>query len=308
MQIILVPGNANRRSRCLTKKGFALLMVLAVGIPVLVGIGAYRFGVSYATYQPSAEQLRLAYVQTTLENGQRQVQQAERGVEKQLDTLGRRLGHVQAHLLRLNALGRRLTDMASLDPDEFNFDIEPAVGGPSNSFVQDQGAADLIAALDALERSVQDKRGELEILETLLMDHELHSKQFPHGWPVRDGWISSGYGYRNDPFSGKRSFHTGVDIATKPGAPIHAVAAGVVTVSSARSGYGVMVEINHGKGYITRYAHALKADVETGDRVKKGDVVAIVGSTGRSTGAHLHFEVLRDSKAVNPLKYIRASL
>ena len=198
--------------------------------------------------------------------------------------------------------------MASLDLEEFDFDLEPAIGGPSTSPVQDQTAQELVAALDALERSVQDKQGELEILETLLMDHELHSKQFPHGWPVKDGWVSSKYGYRIDPFSGKRSFHTGVDIATKSGVPIHAVAAGVVTVSREKPGYGVMVEVNHGNGYVTRYAHALAANVVTGDRVEKGDVVAVVGSTGRATGAHLHFEVLHDGKAVNPLKYIRASL
>lgn len=308
MQIILVPGNANRRSRCLTKKSYALVMMFVFVMPIIIGIGAYHFGVSHATYKPGAQQLRLAYVQTTLENGQRQLQQAQRSVEHQLDTLGRRLGQVQAHLLRLNALGRRLTDMASLDPGEFDFNLEPAVGGPSNSPVEDHSAADLVAALDALENSVQEKRGELEILETLLLDQDLHSKQFPHGWPVSDGWISSGYGHRNDPFTGKRAFHAGVDIATRSGVPIYAVADGVVTVSSIKPSFGVMVEINHGKGYVTRYAHALAAKVDTGDRVEKGEIIAVVGSTGRSTGTHLHFEVLRDGKAVNPLKYIRASL
>lgn len=307
MQLILVPGNASRQSRCLTRNGFVALVTTAFIILLITGVGSYYFGVSFATYKPSAKQLRLAYVQTTLEKGQIQLEQAERDVEQQLDTFGRRLGRMQAHVSRLNALGKRLTDMAGLETNEFSFDSDPAIGGPMHTG-QDQTATDLIVALEALERSVLDKSDEMEILESLLVDYDLHSKQFPHGWPVKDGWISSGYGYRNDPFSGKRTFHSGVDVAGKSGAPIYAVAAGVVTVTKVKSGYGLVIEINHGKGYVTRYAHALATMVETGDRIEKGDAVAVVGSTGRSTGAHLHFEVLRDGKAVNPLKYISASL
>ena len=307
MQLILVPGNASRQSCCLTRKGFAALVTCAFFLLIMTGVGSYYFGMISAAYEPNAKQLRLAYVQTSLEKGQAELQQAERNVEQQLDTFGRRLGHVQAHMSRLNALGKRLTDMAGLETDEFSFDSDPAIGGPVETG-EDQTATDLIVALEALERNVMDKNDELEILESLLVDYDLHSKQFPHGWPINDGWISSGYGYRNDPFSGKRTFHAGVDIASKPGAPIHAVAAGVVTVAKDKPGYGLVVEINHGKGYVTRYAHALSTIVKTGDRVEKGDIVAVVGSTGRSTGAHLHFEVLRDGKAVNPLKYIRASL
>ena len=307
MQLILVPGNASRQSRCLTRNGFTALLTCAFFLLIMTGVGSYYFGTISATYKPNAKQLRLAYVQTSLEKGQNQLQRAERNVEQQLDTFGRRLGQVQAHMSRLNALGKRLTDMADLKTDEFSFDSDPAIGGPVHAG-EDQTAIDLVVALEALERNVMDKKDELEILESLLVDYDLHSKQFPHGWPIKDGWISSGYGYRNDPFSGKRTFHGGVDIASKSGAPIHAVAAGVVTIAKDQAGYGLVVEINHGKGYITRYAHAHSTAVKAGDRVEKGDVVAVVGSTGRSTGAHLHFEVLRDGKAVNPLKYIRASL
>ena len=307
MQLILVPGNASRQSRCLSRKGFVVLVVIAFTILFGTGIGSYYFGASNAIYKPSAKQLRLAYVQTSLEKGQTHLEQVEHNVEQQLDTFGRRIGQIQAHMSRLNALGKRLTDMADLETAEFNFDSNPALGGPSHEG-QHQTANDLIAALDELERSVLNKSDQLSVLENLLTDYDLHSSQFPHGWPVSDGWISSGYGYRNDPFSGERAFHQGVDIASEKGAPIRAVAAGVVTVSGARAGYGLMVEVNHGKGYVTRYAHALVTMVKTGDRVEKGDVLAVVGSTGRSTGAHLHFEVLLDGKAVDPLKYIRASL
>ena len=309
MQIIIVPDNASRQSRCFRNKFvFFTVFVFALVIPVAVGIGAYHLGVSQTVYQPSPEQLRLAFVQSSLDGSKRELEEVERVVEQQLDTLGRRLGHVQAHVARLNALGKRLTTMASLESEEFKFDAEPAMGGPESDLARNQTAADLISALDALEASVSEKRGEIEILETLLMDMELHSKQFPNGWPVSDGWISSGYGYRNDPFTGKRDFHKGVDIASKSGLPITAVAAGVVTVSTIRPGYGVVVEINHGNGYTTSYAHAMVSMVEVGERVEKDDIIAVVGSTGRSTGAHVHFEVLLDGKSVNPHKYLSASL
>lgn len=309
MQIILVPGSASRKSRCLKTRNLILgILIIAVVVPITSAISAYKLGVSQATYQPDSQQLRLAYVQTTLENNQRELKDAGRVVEQQLDTLGRRLGQMQARMSRLNALGKRLTSMANLEADEFNFDAEPAMGGPVNASASDQTAADLIAALDTLGRKIRNKKEELEILEVLLMDRELHSKQFPNGSPLKDGWLSSGYGYRNDPFTGKRAFHNGVDIAAKPGLPIEAIATGVVTASRVKPGYGVTVEINHGNGYTTRYAHAKVAKVKTGERVEKGDVVAIVGNTGRSTGTHLHFEVLRDGKAVNPRKYLRASL
>jgi len=309
MQIILVPGSASRKSRCLKNRNLILgVLIVAVVVPITGAISAYKLGLSQGTYQPDTQQLRLAYVQTTLENNQRELKDAGRMVDQQLDTLGRRLGQMQAQMSRLNALGKRLTSMANLAADEFSFDTEPAMGGPLNETATDQTAADLIAALDTLGRNIKNKAEELEVMEVLLMDRDLRSKQLPSGSPLPEGWLSSGFGYRNDPFTGKRAFHSGVDIAAKAGVTMKAIAAGVVTVSRVKPGYGVTVEINHGNGYETRYAHAKVATVKVGDRVAKGDVVAIVGSTGRSTGTHLHFEVIRDGKKVNPRKYLSASL
>lgn len=309
MKIILVPDSASRKSRCLKNRNMILAaLVFTVAIPLAGAVGAYKLGASHATFEPGPDQLRLAYVQKTLEISRHELKEAERAVEQQFDMLGRELGHAQARMQRLDAIGKRLTSMASLDADEFNFDSEPGVGGPAGAVSGEQSAEELTAALDALLYTIERKQDELEILETLLMDRDLQNRQHPNGWPVQDGWISSGFGYRNDPFSGKRAFHSGVDIASQSGVPIEAVAAGVVTTSKVKPGYGVTVEINHGKGYLTRYAHALEAHVKAGDRVEKGDVIATVGSTGRSTGAHLHFEVLRDGESVNPRKYLRASL
>jgi len=309
MQIILVPGSARRRARCFKASSVVLALVtFVVIIPVTVTLAGYWYGILQATYEPSPEQLRLAYVQTNLENGRREIKEIENAVEQQLDTLGVRLGQLQVHMSRVNAVGKRLADMASLEAEEFDFDLEPGVGGPVSDLAQHQTPAELIAVLETLERSVHDKREEMEILEVLLTDRDLHARHFPHGWPVEDGWISSGFGDRNDPFTGKRAFHSGVDIAGKTGLHIKVVADGVVTVSTTKSGYGIIVEVNHGKGYVTRYAHALVSMVEVGDRVKKGEIIAVMGSTGRSTGAHVHFEVARDGKVVNPRKYIRATL
>jgi murein DD-endopeptidase MepM/ murein hydrolase activator NlpD len=128
----------------------------------------------------------------------------------------------------------------------------------------------------------------------------------PMGQPVKHGFISSLYGMRNDPFTGKRTMHKGVDFAGKEGSDVVAVAAGVVTQASMQSGYGMLVEINHGKGYVTRYGHNKELLVEVGDRVKPGQVIGKMGSTGRSTGPHVHFEVLLNDKVVNPTKYIKA--
>jgi murein DD-endopeptidase MepM/ murein hydrolase activator NlpD len=308
MKIILVPDSASRKSRCLNNKYLIpAVLALTIAIPLAAAAGAYKLGKSKATRIPGPDLIRLAYVQKTLENSRHDLEEAKRAVEQQLDMLGRRLGQLQARMQRLDALGIRLTEMAELDAGEFNFDADPALGGPAPD-AGDQSATELGSALAALRHTIDSKNDELEILEALLMDRDLRKRQHPNGWPVANGWISSGFGYRNDPFSGKRAFHAGVDIASTIGVPIKAVAAGVVTTAKVKPGYGITVEINHGKGYATRYAHAREALVKVGDRVEKGDAVAMVGSTGRSTGAHLHFEVLRDRKPVNPRKYLRATL
>ena len=145
----------------------------------------------------------------------------------------------------------------------------------------------------------------LTTLESLLMDKQLLRDMQPEGRPVNDGWMSSGYGYRTDPVTGRKEFHGGVDFAGKPGLEVRAVAAGVVTWSGKRWGYGNMVEINHGNGYVTRYAHNRANTVALGEKVEKNQPVALLGSTGRSTGPHVHFEVVQNGRSVNPWKFIR---
>jgi murein DD-endopeptidase MepM/ murein hydrolase activator NlpD len=152
---------------------------------------------------------------------------------------------------------------------------------------------------------LSDREAQLDVLAGVLMTQNLNERVYPQGRPVGAGWISSYFGKRTDPFTGKAANHTGVDFAGKSGAEISAVADGVVTWSADRYGYGIMVEINHGNGYTTRYAHNSRNIVAVGDEVRKGQIVALMGETGRATGPNLHFEVLHNGSRVNPVKFIR---
>ena len=228
---------------------------------------------------------------------------------EQVDALTLRLGEMQARLLRLDALGVRLKDVAKIKNDEFDFSSMPALGGPIESAAtQENSLSSLKQDLAQIADFINDREQQLNLLENLFAQKNIDKETFISGRPVKWGWLSSHYGYRNDPFSGKRAWHAGVDFAGKEGSDIIAVASGVVTWSSERYGYGNLVEINHGNGYSTRYAHAKELLVSVGDVIEKGQVVALMGSTGRSTGPHVHFEVLHKGMTLNPKKFIhRAS-
>jgi murein DD-endopeptidase MepM/ murein hydrolase activator NlpD len=222
-----------------------------------------------------------------------------------LNALTLRVGQIQAQLLRLNALGERLVRQGDIDAEEFRFDELPAVGGPQEAAVpQSIEFPDFLAMLDELRLELDDREQKLSVLETLLMDRSLRERVMPSGRPVESGWLSSEFGKRADPFTGKQEHHRGVDFAGKEGTGVVSVGAGIVTWSGRRSGYGNLVEITHGNGYVTRYAHNSEQLVAVGDTVSKGQLIARMGSTGRSTGPHVHFEVLRHGKAVNPSKYL----
>jgi len=259
-------------------------------------------GVSQPQQQLEAWRTELAQ-QSTI------VQDARRSATENLDALALRLGQLNAHVIRLDALGNRLTKMAGLDAGEFDFNSVPSLGGPEEPLqVPDSfKEPNLIAALDALGEQVSDRAQQLDILEDFLLNRKLSSEVKPQGRPVASGYMSSYFGQRSDPFTGRPAFHKGIDFAGKEGAEVVAVASGVVTWSGTRYGYGELVELNHGNGYVTRYAHNAENLVAVGDTVKKGELVAKMGSTGRATGPNLHFEVLQHGKVVNPLNYIKAA-
>ena len=225
-----------------------------------------------------------------------------------LDALAIRLGQLQGQMLRIDGLGQKLTDMAKLDDGEFDFSDEPGIGGPVDaSQLQSVNGTDLLQSLTQLEARLQDQEQQLTALESLVWEADLEKKVAPAGAPVASAWISSYFGMRTDPFTGKRANHTGIDFASKPNSEIVAVAAGVVTWSGDAEGYGKMVEINHGNGLVTRYGHNARNLVKVGDTVAQGQVIAKMGSTGRSTGTHVHFEVLKNGKQINPKKYTQKS-
>ena len=241
----------------------------------------------------------------SLLNERDDIQKISEQATNDINALALSLGRMEARSIRLDALGSRLASLAGLGEEEFDFTGTPAVGGPED----DLGAVssqlpELLERFTDLQLQIDDRRNKLMLLESILMDRELREQVMPTGRPVVKGWMSSHFGKRTDPFTGKSSWHAGVDFAGKHGSDIVSVASGIVTLAKDNHGFGKVVEISHGNGFLTRYAHNSKLLVKVGERVEKGQVIAKMGSTGRSTGPHVHFEVVKDGKVVNPRKYI----
>jgi murein DD-endopeptidase MepM/ murein hydrolase activator NlpD len=229
-------------------------------------------------------------------------------VQDRIDAMAIRVGEINAQVIRIEALGKRLTQMANISSGELNFDLPPAVGGPDDAVGFDAGPAaqlpDLSKMLDAVEQKLQTRDSQLLALENVILSRSLNQAIRPDGRPVVEGYISSYYGERQDPFSGHEAMHKGVDFAGVMGSQVVSVAAGVVTRAEGQAGYGNLVEINHGNGFVTRYGHNQKVLVGVGDTVVRGQSIALMGSTGRSTGPHVHFEVLRNGRHVNPIAFV----
>jgi murein DD-endopeptidase MepM/ murein hydrolase activator NlpD len=228
------------------------------------------------------------------------------GMDQQLSTLALRLGQSQAQVMRLEVLGESLVKQAHLDAEEFDFSNPPAQGGPADTATAAAPSLTQVEqALASLLRTLEDREHKLSQLDTILRTQTLRAATTPAGKPI-NGWISSPFGLRTDPFTGHTSVHNGVDLPGKTGTPVAAVAHGIVSFSGVKSGYGNIVELTHSEGYVTRYAHSQRNLVQEGDLVRKGQPVALLGSTGRSTGPHVHFEVLKDGEFVNPASFIAA--
>ena len=213
---------------------------------------------------------------------------------------------MQAASTRLDALGERLVLLGKLDPEEFNFNLPAPVGGPELIISDGQSnVTGLGGSIARLSKILSSQYARLDALQLLLLDRNLEVERTPAGWPVKSGWISSGFGERNDPFTGKRARHQGLDFAGIKGSEILGVASGVVIWSGSRQGYGKMLEIDHGNGYVTRYAHNDELLVKVGDGISAGQTIAKMGETGRASSPHVHFEVLHKGKHVNPYKFVK---
>ncbi|MBI5041144.1 MAG: M23 family metallopeptidase [Gammaproteobacteria bacterium] len=210
-----------------------------------------------------------------------------------MDALAVRVAQIQAQVMRIEGLGQRLVDLADLDRGEFNFGQVPAQGGPVEATVLENPApTDFMQALEELSTQIKDRERQLIVLEDIFQGRGLSLQGHPAGSPVAEGWLSSFFGVRTDPFTGRPAMHEGLDFAGKLGSPVVAVAAGSVVWSGPRDGYGNLVEVDHGHGFVTRYGHNSRNLVRVGQLVRKGQQIARMGSSGRSTGPHVHFEVL----------------
>jgi len=276
----------------------ALVMLVAAALGSGVAVGAWV--VPHVEHAPGSAQLSEALDRQRAEVGAVRVD-----AQRQLDAFAAHVAELQARLTRLDALGERLTELAELDSSEFDFSLNVGQGGPDELFGGPAYAPpSFITTLDELALRMDSREQQLEVLEQLLADRQLNEAEYLAGRPVLQGYISSPFGRRTDPLNGRLRVHKGVDFAAKAGSDVVAVAAGVVTASNRRSGYGNTVEISHADGYVTLYAHNQSNLVQVGDLVQRGQVIAKVGSTGRSTGAHVHFEVSQNGRVVNPTSYI----
>ncbi len=288
----------DRRSRALAASAIAGCALF------FVAIGA---AASLLITNPRNHDLReVSALRDALQVQREQVADIDRDSRRNLDALALQLGQLQAQSTRLNALGDRLTQVGKLDDGEFDFASEPALGGPEEASVGQGSPLPLQAGVDNLRAEFARQEAQLDVLENLLRDRKIDNALLPSGMPVAQGYIASGFGARTDPLDGHAGTHMGVDFDAPMGSPVLAVADGVVTFAGVRNGYGNVVEIDHGNGYMTRYAHNSAFVAQVGERVHAGDTVAKVGSTGRSTGPHCHFEVWLNGRAVNPMAYVKS--
>ena len=305
MKLILLNRHAASRTLELGKWSLALLSALFVGLPLGLVTVSYQFGFGDGVASEQAARISLEE-QRAMDRAEALAQMSVEA-QSRLTAMTRRLAGLQAHVTRLDALGTHLTDLAGLEESEFDFSGPPAVGGPSRPLSTDPSltVAEVDTQFSVLDALFARREVQFDVLAGLLSAEQLRVEATPAGRPIRSGWQSSPYGHRIDPISGVRAWHDGVDFAGREGSDILAVASGVVSWSGHKSGYGTMVEVSHGDGLITRYAHNQENLVDVGDLVRRGDVIAFMGSSGRSTGPHVHFEVFKHGRAVDPATYVR---
>ncbi len=235
-----------------------------------------------------------------------QLMRLKRQTEHQLSALTLKLGEIKGQVNRLDAFASRVAEQAEIPSEEFNFDVQIASGGPSEGLAEDvvQNAESLFSEMDQMLIKLDGQERKMAVLESILFNTHIEDAIWVSGRPIASGWLSSYYGVRKDPFTNMPAMHKGLDFAGEEGADVVATGAGVVTWADSRFGYGNLVEIDHGDGIVTRYGHNKTLLVKTGDIVAKGQVISKMGSTGRSTGPHVHYEVLKHGKQIDPLPYV----
>ncbi len=303
MNILFLSSNRGKLCSLNLRKPlhFLLMLIMIVGF----GAGSTYFG--YTLNPPNDNQALIDEWQAGIHDQQVRLKHIKQEADADIDALSSRLGLLQAHVMRLNALGQKLIHMANIDRGEFDFDSTPALGGPETGSQRALQSPELALAIEQLSIDLESREDQLEVLEDIVLLENLQKEVQPSGRPLLKGWLSSYFGMRTHPITGRKELHKGIDFAGKMGGQVIAVAKGVVTFSGRRYGFGNVIDIAHGNGYTTRYAHNSKLLVSVGDTIEKGFQIAEIGSTGRSTGPHVHFEVLKNGRQIDPVKFIRAS-
>jgi murein DD-endopeptidase MepM/ murein hydrolase activator NlpD len=271
----------------------------------LFAISGFFLVSSRSTHSPEENIARIQHAKAGLEQQANEVSLLRTSTEQRMTGIMLELADMQSQIQRLDALGSRLVEQANLNPEEFSFNQMPSMGGPlDNNPVDIHVQDELLSKMTGMLQQIRNKAQELTALESIMLSHHIEQESRLEGKPISSGWLSSYYGIRKDPFSGLPTMHKGLDFAGKEGQSVLATGAGIITWSGSRYGYGNLVEIDHGDGLVTRYGHNKELNVKIGDVVTKGQSIAVMGNTGRSTGAHVHYEVIRKGKKQDPLPYV----
>lgn len=298
--IVVRPGRPS--SRWTLRSRYGAVLVTAV---CLLTAGAVTFGYLLGAKRAPAELLAQTHrLHARIEKQTHELADLRTQSRGAINAIAARMAQVNAQVNRLDAMGAEVVHLAGLKNSGFDFSAPVGEGGPDSANEQPWQSDKIGSAVSDLSQRLWHEEHQLVALESLLSQKKLSAQIVPRGKPVRGGWISSPYGWRTDPFTGEREFHKGIDFAGHLGSRVHAVAAGVVTWAGPRYGYGNLVIVNDGDGYATYYAHNEKVLVKVGQVIKRGDVISLMGETGRATGPHVHLEVHHDGKAINPWRFV----
>ena len=301
MNIIIFPRSRLRLMYVEPRKWYRAGLVAAATLVLAVLLGSgYLLGIFFGN------ELILSQWKEDIAEHEQRLQQARDESRAEVSALTTQAGMLQAQVQRIDVLGSVLIEMAGLEPEEFSFAPESGIGGPS-PVTQPPGSKNLQieSEFERIQSSLEARERQLEVIRDAMVNEKVEQEIVPQGRPVKYSWVSSLFGKRRDPFTGLPEKHQGVDFAGQSGSNVMAVAGGIVTRARSNGSYGNLVEIDHGNGYMSRYAHNEVVLVKAGEVVKRGHVIAKLGNTGRSTGPHVHFEVLKDGVQIDPMKFVK---
>jgi len=302
---MLVPESGQIKNYRIDRR---MIMACAVVLVSLTAFGSWGLYSLYNTNNLNAElqdtQYQLELARTLHDQEVTRLHDQVSAEQRKMSLYARTLGQMQARISRLDSLGEKLVKVSSLDKKEFDFGLKPAFGGPRLVQTSLAGEIGLSDHMQHISTRLSNLDTQLAAIDYLLQGDRIEKNAKPHAWPSEGGWLSSRYGMRADPFTGERAAHRGVDIANRFGAPVLSTSRGVVTFAGKMKDFGYMVDIEHGYGFKTRYGHLSSLAVKVGDEVSDSQLVGRVGSSGRSTGPHLHYEVHRNGKSLNPATFL----